>query len=91
MKVEISETIEFENIRLADVDLKVDLITLMREARHEREISQKKLEEISGVKQSVIAKLELGVTDPQLSTVLRILLPLGKTLKIVDACDRESA
>ena len=49
----------------------------------EKGISQKKLEELSGVKQPVIARMEKGVTSPQLDTILKVLAPLGKTLAIV--------
>lgn len=65
-------------------DLRVALIGEMVKARKERGISQKKLEELSGVKQPVIARMENGSTIPNLSTVLKILAPLGKTLYIGD-------
>ena len=51
-------------------------------ARKERGLSQKQLEELSGVKQPVIARMENGSTTPNLSTVLKVLVPLGKTLYI---------
>lgn len=35
------------------------------------------------VKQSVIARMESGKTDPQLSTILKLLVSMGKTLTIV--------
>jgi len=56
----------------------------LAKARAERGITQKKLEEMSGVKQPVIARLERGTTSPQLATVLKVLAPLGKTLGIID-------
>ena len=49
----------------------------------EKGISQKKLEELSGVKQPIIARMEKGTTSPQLDTVMKVLAPLGKTLAIV--------
>ncbi len=70
------EEIEESNIRVA-------LIGEIIKARQEKGISQKKLEELSGVKQPVIARLERGNTNPQLSTIVKLLLPLGKTLAIV--------
>ena len=62
------------------------LVALMLEiidARKKQGISQKKLEELSGVKQPVIARMETGKTAPQLDTVLKILASLGKTLAVV--------
>lgn len=64
-------------------NLRVALIGELIKARRERGISQKKLEELSGVKQPIIARMEKGSTTPQLDTFLKVLAPLGKTLAIV--------
>lgn len=69
---------------IAESDLRVALIGELIKARQEMGISQKKLEEMSGVKQPVIARMENGTTTPNLSTILKVLAPLGKTLRIVD-------
>ena len=68
---------------IAESDLRVALIGELIKARQEKGISQKQLEELSGVKQPVIARMEKGYTSPQLDTILKLLLPLGKTLAIV--------
>lgn len=68
---------------IAESDLRVALIGELIKARKEKGISQKKLEELSGVKQPIIARMEKGTTSPQIDTILKILLPLGKTLAIV--------
>lgn len=64
-------------------DLRVAMMAELVRARKELGISQKKLEELSGVKQPVIARMERGSTSPQLDTVLKVLAPLGKTLAVV--------
>lgn len=69
---------------IAESDLRVALIGELIKARQERGISQKKLEEMSGVKQPVIARMEKGDTSPNIDTVLKVLIPLGKTLYIGD-------
>ena len=69
---------------IAESDLRVALIGELVKARQDRGITQKKLEELSGVKQPVIARMENGSTTPNLSTVLKVLAPLGKTLYIGD-------
>ena len=69
---------------IAESDLRVALIGELVKARQERGITQKKLEELSWVKQPVIARMENGSTTPNLSTVLKVLAPLGKTLYIGD-------
>lgn len=68
---------------ISESDLRVALIGELIKARQEKGFSQKKLEEISGVKQPVIARMEKGYTSPQLDTILKILAPLGKTLAVV--------
>ena len=61
---------------IAESDLRVALIGELIKARKEKGISQKKLEELSGVKQPIIARMERGTTSPQIDTILKILLPL---------------
>ena len=69
---------------IAESDLRVALIGELIKARQEKGLSQKKLEELSGVKQPIIARMERGSTTPNLGTVLKVLAPLGKTLYIGD-------
>ena len=63
--------------------IRVELMAELINARNEQGISQKKLEELSGVKQPIIARMERGHTSPQIDTVIKLLAPLGKTLAIV--------
>jgi len=67
----------------AETDIKVSLLGEIIKARQTNGFTQKQLEAMSGVKQPVIARLEHGNTDPQLSTLIKVLAPLGKTLAIV--------
>lgn len=81
----------WENVRneiftadeIAESDARVALLSEIINIRKSRNISQKELEKLSGVKQPVIARLETGKTDPQLSTILKLLNSVGKTIKIV--------
>lgn len=68
---------------IAESDLRVAFISELIRARQERGITQKKLEELSGVTQPVIARLERGTTSPNIATVMKLLAPLGKKLAIV--------
>ena len=68
---------------IAESDLRVALIGELIKASNEQGISQKKLEEMSGVKQPIIARIETGKSIPQVSTLIKLLVPLGKTLAIV--------
>jgi DNA-binding XRE family transcriptional regulator len=67
-----------------EIDIKVEIITAILNARNIAGYSQKQLERLTGVKQPVISRMEKGETDPRLSTIMKILEPLGKTLVVVD-------
>ena len=69
---------------LAASDLRVELMMQIARARKESGVTQKKLEEMSGVRQPVIARMETGVTSPRLDTVMKVLAALGKKLVITD-------
>ena len=69
---------------IAESKLRVSLIGELTKARKEKGLTQEELGEMSGVKQPVIARMEKGSTTPNLSTVLKVLAPLGKTLYIGD-------
>lgn len=73
---------------IAESDLRVALIGEFIKARQEKGLSQKKLEKLSGVKQPVIARMEKGDTSPQIDTILKVLVPLRKTLAIVPLDNR---
>jgi DNA-binding XRE family transcriptional regulator len=73
----------FTPAEIAESDLRVALIAELIEARNEKGITQKQLEELSGVRQPVIARMERGNVNSTLSTVLKVLAPLGKTLRVV--------
>ncbi len=68
---------------IAESNLRVQLMGEIIKARQDQGLSQKQLEEISGVAQPVIARMERGQTNPQLDTILKVLASLGKTLAVV--------
>ncbi len=73
----------FSQEEIAESDLRVALIGELVRARQEQGITQKQLEIMSGVRQPVIARLENGTAIPKISTILKLLAPLGKKLAIV--------
>lgn len=77
------EKAHFTESEITEADLIVQIVGEIIKARHEKDISQRELESISGIKQSVIARMETGKTDPQLSTIVKVLASLGKKLAIV--------
>ena len=69
--------------QIAESDMRVSIMSELIKARNEQGITQKQLEDMSGVKQPVIARMEHGTSNPQIETVLKVLAPLGKTLAVV--------
>ena len=66
-----------------EIQLKIDLVGKLIEARENKGISQKRLAEMSGLKQPAIARLERMQATPQIDTLFKVLKPLGYTLAIV--------
>jgi len=69
--------------RKAKIELEVELIGKIIEAREEKGITQEKLAELSGLKQPAIARMEKMTSTPQIETLLKVLDPLGYKLAIV--------
>ena len=65
------------------ISLEESLITAVVEAREKSGLTQKQLSELCGIKQPVIARLENAVHSPQVSSIIKILKPLGYTLAVV--------
>jgi ribosome-binding protein aMBF1 (putative translation factor) len=84
------EEIEREMVReglisedeVRESDMRAALMVEMIRARRDRGISQRELEKMSGVRQPVISRIENGTDIPKVDTVMRVLAPLGLTLKI---------
>ena len=68
---------------IRESELRVAFMSEIITARKEQNITQQKLEELSGVRQPVIARMENMTTNPKIDTVMRVLAPLGKTLAVV--------
>lgn len=66
----------------AIIALEKDLIRTMVKIREEQGLSQAQLAEMCNVKQPVIARMEKAIHSPQIDSLLKILTPLGYTLKI---------
>ena len=69
--------------RRAKIELEVELIGKLIEAREQKGITQAQLAEMAGLKQSVISRLETMSATPQIDTMIKVLKPLGYKLAIV--------
>lgn len=62
--------------------LEFDITELLIAARHEQHISQKELAAKSGIRQSNLSRIERGQCTPDLTTLQKIAVGLGKKLQI---------
>lgn len=89
MKGEISNWDDFEkelNIteeQETEIQLEMDIIKATIEARKKSNLSQRQLSQKAEIKQPVIARIESRRRSPQISTLLKMLHPMGYTLKVV--------
>ncbi len=67
----------------AVIRMEKELIETLIEIREKEGITQAELAEKCHVKQPVIARLENGTHSPQINSLLRILVPLGYTLRVM--------
>ena len=77
----LTENLTEEEIKV--IHAKAKLLGEIIAARQELQLTQKKLEAMSGIKQPMIAKIENGNVNPSLDSLLRLLVSMGKTIKVV--------
>lgn len=65
------------------IELEKELIRTLVDIREKQGLSQAELALKCNVKQPSIARMEKAIHSPQIDSLLRVLVPLGYTLKIV--------
>lgn len=86
LKLRTWDEVEKEIFTPQEIEESKARVAIIRElinARNSGKITQKELEEASGIKQPVISRVERGLANPQLDTIIKLLAPLGKTLAVV--------
>ena len=79
-----AETVYEDGITIghSSIPCLTDLAKAIREARAEKEMSQKDLAEVCGINQADISRIERGTANPSVRTLQRIAIGLGLTLRI---------
>ena len=67
----------------AEIQLEMDLIEATIEARKKSNLSQRELSEKTGIKQPAIARIESRSRSPQAMTLIKMLYPMGYTIRVV--------
>lgn len=68
---------------LEEIELEKQIIYATIDARKKAKLTQKQLSELTGIIQPSIAKIEKFARVPQYTTLIRLLYPLGYTLRVV--------
>ena len=66
-----------------EIALEMDIIKATIEARKSLNMTQSELSRKTGIKQPAIARFENGSHSPTISTLIKMLVPMGYGLKIV--------
>ena len=69
--------------KIKEYNVEANFLSNLIELRNDNKITQKQLEELSGIKQPMIARIENGDSMPRVDTLLKLLKPMGLTLQIV--------
>ena len=80
---EFEKELNFTKEENAEFELEKQIIEATINIRKKLNMTQRELSERSGIKQPNIVKLENQKRSPQVYTLLRILLSMGYTLKVV--------
>lgn len=81
IKKEIESDLSEED--LEEIELEKQIIRTIIEARKNANLTQQELGKKSGIIQPSIAKIENYERIPQYTTLMRLLRPMGYTLKVV--------
>ena len=66
-----------------EIQLEMDIIKATIEARKKSGLTQRELAKKANIKQPVIARLESRARSPRVSTLMKILYPMGYTLRVL--------
>ncbi len=80
---------DFTQEDLDEIELEKQIIKATIEARKKANLTQQELSELTGIIQPSIAKIENFVRTPQYTTLMRLLRPMGYTIKVVPLKENE--
>ncbi len=86
---DVKKELNFTPEEEAEMQLEMELIEATIEARKKANLTQRELSEKSGVIQPSIAKIESFARSPQATTLIKLLYPMGYTIKVVPINEKE--
>ena len=86
---EVRAKLNIEKEQELEIELEKELILATIKAREKAGLTQRELSEKTGIVQSSIAKIETFKITPTATTLIKLLAPLGYTLKVVPINENE--
>lgn len=86
---DVKKELNFTPEEEAEMQLEMELIEATIEARKKANLTQRELSKKSGVIQPSIAKIESFARSPQATTLIKLLYPMGYTIKVVPINEKE--
>ena len=80
---DVKKELEISSEQAAEIQLEQEIIEATIEARKKCNLTQRELSKKSGIKQPVIARIEKYANSPQTNTLIKLLYPMGYTIKVV--------
>ena len=80
---EVRENLKLTKEQEEEIRVEEEIIQAVIKARKEKNLTQQQLSDISGIKQTTIARIENGTNSPMVSTLMKMLYSMGYTLKVV--------
>lgn len=80
---EVEKSLNITTEQESEIQLEMDLIKAVIEARESQKLTQRDLSKKSGVKQPAIARIEKGINSAQIRTIIKLLYPMGYTLRVM--------
>lgn len=84
---DVKKELNFTPEEEAEMKLEMELIEALISVRKKANLTQRELSEKSGIIQPSIAKIERYTRSPQASTLIKLLYPMGYTIKVVPLSD----
>ncbi len=80
---EIEKKLDITPEQEEEIQIEMDIIKATIEARKRCALSQRDLSKKTGIKQPAIARIESLSLSPKISTLIKLLYPIGYTIKVV--------
>ena len=80
---DVKKRLDISPEQAEEIKLEQEIIEATIEARKKCNLTQRELSKKSGIKQPVIARIEKYANSPQTNTLIKLLYPMGYTIKVI--------